>query len=82
MEVTNFLNPSIHPTQRDIPMVFLQNGSCSGDGADMLTDEATAGTVLKERAKFAQLQASVRVPKVCILTFFNQPVSPITILMR
>ena len=47
-------------------MVFLQNGSCSGDGAEMLTDEATAGTVLKERAKFAQLQASVRVPKVLI----------------
>ena len=45
-------------------MVFLQNGSCSGDGAEMLTDEAMAGTVLKERAKFAQLQASVRVPKV------------------
>jgi len=52
--------------QRDIPLVFLQNGSCSGDGVEMLTDEETAGTVLKERAKFAQLQASVRVPKVTV----------------
>ena len=59
-------------------MVFLQNGSCSGDGAEMLTDEATAGTVLKERAKFAQLQASVRVPKV-FQHSCNQPVSSITI---
>lgn len=44
---------------RDIPIVFLQNSSCSGGaGCD--------GETMKERAKFMQAHSTVRVPKITL----------------